>query len=77
MAQALSCAPLSNRKPIMLLTYRTSDVFVISSSGEGFGIVFLEAAVSGTRLEGGIHDGELYTHRNSDIGLAIDPKHPD
>ena len=39
--------------------FRLADVFVMPSTGEGFGIVFLEAMASGIHVIGGNQDGSL------------------
>ncbi len=53
--------------------YRMADVFVMPSTGEGFGIVFLEAAASGMQVIGGNRDGSLDALADGKIGFAIDP----
>lgn len=57
--------------------YRLADVFVMPSTQEGFGIVFLEAAASGLKLIGGNCDGGLDALADGAIGFAIDPASPD
>lgn len=53
--------------------YRCADVFVMPSTGEGFGIVFLEAAASGLHVIGGNRDGSVDALRDGLIGDMIDP----
>ncbi len=53
--------------------YRLADVFVMPSTQEGFGIVFLEAAASGLRVIGGNADGSLDALADGAIGTAVDP----
>ena len=53
--------------------YRTADVFVMPSTGEGFGIVFLEAAACGLPVVGGNLDGSWDALREGHLGFAIDP----
>jgi phosphatidyl-myo-inositol dimannoside synthase len=53
--------------------YRLADVFVMPSSQEGFGIVFLEAAACGRKPIGGNRDGSRDALADGAIGIAIDP----
>jgi phosphatidylinositol alpha-1,6-mannosyltransferase len=55
---------------------RLSDVYVMPSTGEGFGIVFLEAMASGARVVGGNRDGSLDPLKDGAAGSAIDPENP-
>lgn len=56
--------------------YALADVFAMPSTGEGFGIVFLEAAASGLAVIGGDRDGSLDALADGAIGRAIDPDDP-
>jgi phosphatidylinositol alpha-1,6-mannosyltransferase len=53
--------------------YRLADVFVMPSTQEGFGIVFLEAAASGCKVVGGDRDGSIDALADGALGIAIDP----
>jgi phosphatidyl-myo-inositol dimannoside synthase len=53
--------------------YRLADAFVMPSTQEGFGIVFLEAAASGLKLIGGNSDGSTDALADGAIGFTIDP----
>jgi phosphatidylinositol alpha-1,6-mannosyltransferase len=51
--------------------YRAADVFVMPSTGEGFGIVFLEALRSGVQVVGGNGDGSMDPLRDGTAGYAV------
>ena len=53
--------------------YRMADVFVMPSTGEGFGIVFLEAAACGIPVVGGNRDGSLDALPAGKSRYAVDP----
>jgi phosphatidylinositol alpha-1,6-mannosyltransferase len=53
--------------------YRLADLFVMPSTQEGFGIVFLEAAASGVAVVGGNVDGSTDALADGALGIAIDP----
>lgn len=53
--------------------YRMADVLVMPSSGEGFGIVFLEAMACGIEVIGGNQDGSIDPLGDGASGSAIDP----
>lgn len=55
--------------------YRLADVLVMPSTGEGFGIVFLEALASGIHAVGGNRDGSV--DPLAEFGHAIDPDSDD
>ena len=54
--------------------YRLADTFVMPSIGEGFGIVFLEAARSGLAVIGGNQDGSVDALREGVLGKLVPPK---
>jgi phosphatidylinositol alpha-1,6-mannosyltransferase len=54
----------------MTAYYKLSDVFVMPSSKEGFGLVFLEAAACGCRIIAGNKDGSRDAVLN---GILVDP----
>jgi phosphatidylinositol alpha-1,6-mannosyltransferase len=51
--------------------YRAADVFVMPSTEEGFGIVFLEAMRSGIPVIGGNGDGSMDPLRDGTAGYAV------
>ncbi len=53
---------------------RLADVFVMPSTGEGFGIVFLEAMASGIAVVGGNSDGSLDPLADGALGRTVDPE---
>ena len=53
--------------------FRLADVFAMPSTGEGFGIVFLEAAASGLAVIAANHDGSVDALADGAIGCLIDP----
>lgn len=53
--------------------YRAAHVFVMPSTGEGFGIVFLEAAACGLRVIAGNRDGSVDALGEGALGTLIDP----
>jgi glycosyltransferase involved in cell wall biosynthesis len=54
--------------------YCLADVFALPSTGEGFGIVFLESMLSGTPVVGGNKDGSIDALNNGHLGLLVKPK---
>jgi len=57
--------------------FRLADVFVMPSTGEGFGIVFTEAVASGIDAIGGNKDGSADALGDGTVGQAIDPTNPE
>ncbi len=54
--------------------YNLCDVFAMPSKGEGFGIVFLEAAACGKPVLAGNKDGSVDAVLNGEIGALVDPE---
>lgn len=53
--------------------FALADVFAMPSTGEGFGIVFLEAVASGLPVIGGDRDGTRDALADGRIGTLVDP----
>jgi phosphatidyl-myo-inositol dimannoside synthase len=53
--------------------YLMSDLFVMPSKKEGFGIVFIEAMACGLNVVAGNKDGSADALRNGELGTLIDP----
>jgi phosphatidylinositol alpha-1,6-mannosyltransferase len=51
--------------------YRAAEVFIMPSTGEGFGISFLEAMRSGVTVVGGNGDGSMDPLRDGQAGYAV------
>lgn len=56
--------------------YHLSDVFVMPSTGEGFGLVFLEALAHGIPVVAGNADGSAEALLDGRLGLLVDPGDP-
>lgn len=56
--------------------YRLCDAFVMPSTKEGFGIVFLEAAACGKPVIAGDLDGSTDAVDGGRLGILVDPYHP-
>ena len=54
--------------------YNLCDVFILASRKEGFGIVFLEALISGKPVIGGNMDGSVDALLNGKLGTLINPE---
>ena len=57
--------------------YRLADVFVMPGSGEGFGIVYLEAVACGIPAIGSVLDGSYEALLEGELGECVDPNYPD
>ena len=53
--------------------YLMSDLFVMPSKKEGFGIVFIEAMACGLHVIAGNKDGSVDALKNGELGILIDP----
>ncbi len=53
--------------------YQLADVFVMPSKGEGFGLVFIEAAAQGCSLLAGNKDGSTDALLDGQLGTLVDP----
>ncbi len=58
----------------LLDLYRLADLYVMPSSQEGFGIVYLEAAACGLRVVGGQGGGSGDAVAHEGIGVLVDPE---
>ena len=56
--------------------YRAADVFVMPSTGEGFGIVFLQALASGLSVIAGDGDGSSDPLRDGGDGVMVSAEEP-
>ena len=54
--------------------YSASDVFIMPSTGEGFGIVFLEALASGLPVIAGNKDGSTDPLKDGELGILVNPE---
>jgi glycosyltransferase involved in cell wall biosynthesis len=56
--------------------YLLAEIFVLPSSGEGFGIVFIEALACGLKVIAGNKDGSVDALLNGKLGALVDPQNP-
>jgi len=56
--------------------YRLADAFVMPGSGEGFGIVYLEALACGVPVVGSVLDGSRDALLGGRLGVLVDPRDP-
>jgi asparagine synthase (glutamine-hydrolysing) len=61
------------RDELLPRTYSSADVFVMPSTKEGFGFVFIEAMACGTAVIGGNRDGSVDALLDGRIGRLVDP----
>lgn len=59
------------------LAYRAADLFVLPGTGEGFGIVLLEALVRGVPVLASSEDGSREAVLNGELGDMASPSRPD
>ncbi len=57
----------------LLALYRSSDLFLMPSTKEGFGIVFVEAAACGLPVIAGRGDGSVDALVDGALGVLVDP----
>jgi len=57
--------------------YRLADAFVMTSAGEGFGIVLIEAAACGLPVVGSNADGSQEALQGGRLGALVNPRSPD
>jgi len=57
--------------------YNLCDLFVMPSSQEGFGVVFLESLVSGRPVIAGNRDGSRDAVLDGELGILVDPDDTD
>ena len=56
--------------------YQLADLFVMPSTSEGFGIVFLEALACGTAVIAGNKDGSVNALDHGRLGCLVNPESP-
>jgi len=57
--------------------YKLADLFILSSTKEGFGLVLIEAAACGCKIIAGNQDGSTDALLDGGLGALIDPRQPD
>ncbi len=55
--------------------FKMSDVYIMPSIKEGFGIVFVEAMYYGLPVIAGNKDGSVDALLNGELGILVDPEH--
>src|SRR5262249_14799665 len=60
--------------PKLIDVYRTADLFVMPSTGEGFGIAFLEAMATGTPAIGLAEGGSKDALADGELGELVSPQ---
>ncbi len=78
-AGVLDCMVFAGHVPESELPdhFRLADVYVMPSTKEGFGIVFLEAALTGLPVIGGNADGSVDALADGQIGQLVAPASPE
>ncbi len=61
----------------LLGLYHLADLYVMPSTQEGFGIVYLEAAACGLRVVGGVGGGSADAVPDERVGVLVDPSDRD
>ncbi|KQR72699.1 glycosyltransferase family 4 protein [Pedobacter sp. Leaf176] len=59
------------------LLYQSAEIFVMPSHGEGFGLVFIEAAAHGCQILAGNADGSTDAVLDGNLALIINPDDPE
>lgn len=59
---------------VLVEAYHSADVFAMPSTGEGFGIVFIEASACGVPVIAGNRDGSVDAALHGELGLLVDPE---
>ncbi len=57
--------------------YLLADIFILPSTGEGFGIVLIEALACGLQVIAGNKDGSVDALLNGSLGTLVDPNNSD
>jgi glycosyltransferase involved in cell wall biosynthesis len=55
--------------------FNLADIYIMPSTGEGFGVVFIEAMHYGKPVIAGNKDGSVDALLNGDLGLLVNPNH--
>ena len=55
--------------------FNLADIYIMPSTKEGFGIVFIEAMYYGKPVIAGNQDGSVDALANGEFGILVDPSH--